>query len=355
MPCPIASVAPHEAWTFCHAILPDVSRTFALNIPVLPPSLRDAVCCAYLLCRIADTIEDTEPLDEPLRAGLYDALHRAVRPDDPKGDAFERTSWTGTAPAAYARLVAGAPLVLAAYATLSRAQREPIAACVREMIAGMRTLGGRPRDGGVRFICDDLVGLDRYCHFVAGTVGIMLTRLFAAELGDSARLASRETLERGRRFGLGLQAVNIIKDHADDIARGTCFVPRMCVDASAPDRAIRAECRADLIRHALAHLDEAMQFALAVPSHAEGIRLFCLWALMLALGTLREAARPSARTPKVERAEVATILSESRRWVADDAALRQWYESYRAQVVRAVDGIAAPADGRRRPDGASPA
>src|SRR5215472_17511271 len=45
-------------------ILPGVSRTFALTIPELPPALRTAVTNAYLLCRIADTIED-EPALSP--------------------------------------------------------------------------------------------------------------------------------------------------------------------------------------------------------------------------------------------------------------------------------------------------
>ena len=43
-------------------ILPYVSRTFALTIPQLPPALRTAVTNAYLLCRIADTIEDEPAL-----------------------------------------------------------------------------------------------------------------------------------------------------------------------------------------------------------------------------------------------------------------------------------------------------
>ncbi|HXN09990.1 MAG TPA: squalene/phytoene synthase family protein, partial [Steroidobacteraceae bacterium] len=43
-------------------ILPHVSRTFALTIPQLPPALRTAVTNAYLLCRIADTIEDEPAL-----------------------------------------------------------------------------------------------------------------------------------------------------------------------------------------------------------------------------------------------------------------------------------------------------
>src|ERR1700730_19124272 len=47
-------------------ILPHVSRTFALTIPQLPSALRTPVTTAYLLCRIADTIEDEPalPADE---------------------------------------------------------------------------------------------------------------------------------------------------------------------------------------------------------------------------------------------------------------------------------------------------
>jgi farnesyl-diphosphate farnesyltransferase len=49
--------------TYQRDILQGVSRTFALTIPQLPPGLRDAVGNAYLLCRIADTIEDEPALD----------------------------------------------------------------------------------------------------------------------------------------------------------------------------------------------------------------------------------------------------------------------------------------------------
>ncbi len=47
---------------FCNEILPKVSRTFALTIRLLPPDLEHPVLLAYLLCRIADTIEDTADL-----------------------------------------------------------------------------------------------------------------------------------------------------------------------------------------------------------------------------------------------------------------------------------------------------
>src|SRR5665213_283483 len=56
------SVTSDEAYQ--DQILPHVSRTFALTIPQLPSGLRQAVTSAYLLCRIADTIED-EPALSP--------------------------------------------------------------------------------------------------------------------------------------------------------------------------------------------------------------------------------------------------------------------------------------------------
>src|SRR5579862_1671854 len=61
--------------TYQDEILPHVSRTFALTIPQLPPGLRTGVTNAYLLCRIADTIEDQTTASAAARLGL---LHRFV-------------------------------------------------------------------------------------------------------------------------------------------------------------------------------------------------------------------------------------------------------------------------------------
>src|SRR6201986_1793808 len=59
---PLHSSLTDEAYQ--DSILPAVSRTFALTIPELPLALRTSVTNAYLLCRIADTIED-EPALSP--------------------------------------------------------------------------------------------------------------------------------------------------------------------------------------------------------------------------------------------------------------------------------------------------
>ena len=55
-------------------MLPEVSRTFALGIRLLPPSLSFTVSIAYLICRIADTIEDNSALAVPVRRALLAEL-----------------------------------------------------------------------------------------------------------------------------------------------------------------------------------------------------------------------------------------------------------------------------------------
>src|SRR5690606_37444391 len=51
-----------------------VSRSFAFTIPELPQALRPAVINAYLLCRIADTIEDHATLDRAAKQAAFAAL-----------------------------------------------------------------------------------------------------------------------------------------------------------------------------------------------------------------------------------------------------------------------------------------
>jgi farnesyl-diphosphate farnesyltransferase len=63
---------------FCRRALPEVSRTFALNIPVLPAPLDLVVTIAYLLCRIADTLEDEAVGQVSERAELFRSLGQLV-------------------------------------------------------------------------------------------------------------------------------------------------------------------------------------------------------------------------------------------------------------------------------------
>ncbi len=326
-----------DAWKFCHDILPDVSRTFALNIPVLPEDLAPSVCCGYLLCRIADTIEDRMDLKSAERQQLFDLYLRMLgRPEDSEAYGEWLRHWPPDVEEATRRLAVGVPDVLGAYASLPEAHRLPIQECVHEMVEGMRKMIDRPPVEGRVYVCSDLEELERYCHYVAGVVGLMLTRIFRDALGPS--FGAPEQLDPGRRFGLGLQLTNILKDQQADFSRGVCFVPREWTDAQG---ALSAGPKARLIRRTLSHLNVAHDYALGVPGSADKIRLFCLWALWMAVATLREVGRAQSDHPKIGRDEVTSILEFTQAHVRDDEKLRSRYAELHREAEREADRLRA--------------
>ena len=70
---------------FGRDILPEVSRTFALSIRVLPGELGRAVLAAYLLCRIADTLEDEPVAPAGAKAVIVDAGPSCTSPKAARG------------------------------------------------------------------------------------------------------------------------------------------------------------------------------------------------------------------------------------------------------------------------------
>ena len=126
-----------EAERFAREILPAVSRTFALSIRVLPGALGRAVLAAYLLCRIADTLEDEPSLDAEAKAALLDELERCFD-DAAAADAFPARVRELTGEAAHVRLTKHADLVFVLFRSLTPATRVHVTKWVHEMITGMR-------------------------------------------------------------------------------------------------------------------------------------------------------------------------------------------------------------------------
>ena len=63
-------------------ILPGVSRTFALTIPVLPEKLARVMTNAYLLCRLADTIEDDVGLEHAQKSEFHARFVAVVKGEE---------------------------------------------------------------------------------------------------------------------------------------------------------------------------------------------------------------------------------------------------------------------------------
>jgi farnesyl-diphosphate farnesyltransferase len=303
-------------------LLDGVSRTFALTIPQLPEGLAQPVANAYLLCRIVDTIEDEVSLDSQQKREFCDQFIRVVAGEEaPEALALALHPLLSeqTIPAEH-ELVRLIPRVIAITHKLDAPQREALALCVAIMGKGMAEFQGRDLRHGLA----NMAEMDSYCYHVAGVVGEMLTRLFCHYSPVIA--AERELMMKlAVSFGQGLQMTNILKDLWDDHSRQVCWLPRSTFDAAGFDLSTLkpghnspgfAAGFQQLIGIAHAHLRNALEYTMHIPASEPGIREFCLWALGMAMLTLRKINGhlnfSDSKQVKISRRSVKTVIAASR-------------------------------------------
>lgn len=310
-------------------ILPHVSRTFALTIPQLPATLRISVTNAYLLCRIADTIEDEPALSPGETLALLERLKGVVAGrGDPTLLAMEvdKRLSESTLPAER-ELIRHMARVLKVTASLAAPQRAAIQRCVELMCYGMPRFQSTASLRGLARKAD----LDEYCYYVAGVVGDMLTELFC-DYSEGVAVHRAELSRRAVSFAQGLQMTNILKDVWEDRSRGACWLPQEVFTPHGIDLArLSPESRdarfdaamLELIGVAHAHLRNALDYTLLIPGTEVGIRRFCLWAIGLAVLTLQKIAKNPGFTAgaqvKISRSAVAMT-----RLLSDFAVHRDW-------------------------------
>jgi farnesyl-diphosphate farnesyltransferase len=322
-------------------MLPRVSRTFALCIRFLPSDIRTPVLLSYLLCRIADTIEDNVILSvERKRALLMGFAEQLTVMTPAVGEIESSLPVEGGADGV---LVGSAGRVLRVFAGQDAEVRGVITPWVREMCRGMaeyapqriRTSGEDSRELSALATEHDL---EAYCYFVAGTVGHLLTELF----GGLRPLVPRDTMDRldglAESFGAGLQLTNIIIDVSDDQRRGVSYVPedlcrRQGISSGAllqPAEHRRARAvMGHLIRKARRHLADAVMYCELLPKGEHQIRLFCLLPVFLALRTLREVESSpvfpvAGQRVKIGRAAVYRTVAAARLCASSNQLVRAY-------------------------------
>ena len=336
------------------SILPGVSRTFALTIPVLPARLTEVVTNAYLLCRLADTIEDDVGLDNAQKT----AYHRrfvAVVEGSEAAEPFAAELLPLLSSCALAderELVRNAAKVVRVTHGFSAAERAALTRCVRIMCAGMPEF---QRNKSLRGLAD-LDEMASYCYFVAGVVGEMLTELFCLHCPELRKHRDR-LMQLAVSFGQGLQMTNILKDIWDDRQAHTCWLPRSVFKDDGFDLERLEEQHVsetfaaglnELVGVAHAHLRNAMEYTCLIPKRETGIRKFCFWAIGLAVMTLRKIHRNPAFTSgaevKVSRRTVKATIVTTNLTLMSNRTLRLMFD-------RAADGLplAEPCVPRQRP------
>lgn len=318
-------------------LLQGVSRTFALTIPQLPDRLNRVVSNAYLLCRIVDTIEDEVNLtaDQKRRfcTGFIDVLENGADAERFSSDLATRLSEQTLA--AEHRLIRNIPHVVGITRQFDAVQRDALTCCVKTMASGMWKFQARQLNAGLK----DLPTLNRYCYYVAGCVGEMLTKLFCHYSPEIARNC-RGLFTKAAAFGQGLQMTNILKDIWDDLERGVCWLPRDVFRQRGYDLAQLTPHHHDarfcaglrqLVTIAHGYLQEALAYTLLIPRKETGIRHFCLWAIGMAVLTLQKIRRQldfqSSGQVKISRRSVRATILASKISVRHDALLNMAFQA----------------------------
>jgi farnesyl-diphosphate farnesyltransferase len=205
---------------------------------------------------------------------------------------------------------------------------------------------GRFQGNGHGLGLHDVAELHAYCYYVAGVVGEMLTEHFCDYSPEID--ARREALQaRTVSFGQGLQMTNVLKDIWDDLERGFCWLPRdvfdrsgFDLDALSPQHGSKEFERGlgELISIAHGHLKDALDYTLLIPRGETGIRHFCLWALGMAVLTLRKIDRhrdfSSSRQVKITRRTVKATVLVSNMVTRSDRSLRVLFSLCAAGLPR---------------------
>jgi farnesyl-diphosphate farnesyltransferase len=323
------------AW--CYEVVDGVSRTFAITIAELNDPLSREICVSYLLCRVADTVEDSPDIPPGEQARLLaryrDALDPAASADvqqfreavDPYVPTDPNPDW---------QVVAHAPRVVRTFDTLDAQARESIRPQVLELVDGMETFVERYADeGGLRIQTID--ELEEYCWYAAGTVGVLVTALVSR---DAPPAVVAELDRNNRSFALLLQLVNVAKDVGTDYeTEDNVYLPEAWLSEADvttdgltdPDNATAvASVVQRLTDHAATYLDGAQAWLEAVPESRGNTLAAWLIPFLLAAGTIRElrdrAADPVAEGDvKVSREEVAAVIAAADRDSPDVGRLRK--------------------------------
>ena len=316
-------------------MLDEVSRSFALTIPVLPPPLCDAVGNAYLLCRIADTIEDETALTVAQKKEFSDQLMVAFNDQNEAKLLAENLTkcLSDVTTIGEKELIAEIPRVIGILHGLSQPQREAIEKCVRIMSTGMMEFQVENDNRGLQ----DLSELNRYCYCAAGVVGEMLTELFC-DYSSEINEERQRLFQLSVSFGQVLQMTNILQDMWEDRQRGACWLPRDVFEKLGLELDSVTTYRDDpryenaiieLLGIARFHLDQAVKYILLIPTREIGIRQHCIRALGMSVLTLRRIhATPTfteGEKVKISHTSLRAVLFSSGFMARSNLVLRQFF------------------------------
>jgi len=301
-------------------ILRSVSRSFYLSIRFLPAQLRKPIALAYLLARTTDTVADTAQISASVRMETLKLLSNGIQ------DTASREVVTKLVASFVSlqeneserRLLESLPDYLASLEATEHADRNDIRIVLEKITRGqMLDLQRFDNPREIRAL-STAADLDEYTYLVAGCVGEFWTQLCFRHVRKFASRTGDEMLALGKRYGMALQLINVLRDEGSDLRAGRCYFPEHELSAVhlTPSQILHEPERFQPIyqtwlEKAKAGLECGMEYSRAIENRR--VRTATVLPALIGARTLAllNAAGPMAlhRTVKVPRSEIRGMIS----------------------------------------------
>ncbi|XP_074065617.1 squalene synthase isoform X2 [Macrotis lagotis] len=301
----------------CYKYLNQTSRSFAAVIQALDSELRNAVCIFYLILRALDTVEDDMSISMDKKVPLLKNFHSYLyQPDWRYMESTEKDRQ-----------------VLEDFSTISSEFRN-LAECYQVVIDDICQKMGHGMAEFLEKKVNSVQEWDKYCYYVAGLVGIGLSRLFSASdledpiIGEDSKLANS--------MGLFLQKTNIIRDYYEDLMEGREFWPqevwsrygKKLSDLAKPENIdLAIHCLNELITNALQHIPDILTYLSRLRN--QSVFNFCAIPQVMAIATLAACYNNQQvfmGKVKIRKGQAVTLMMEATNMPAVKAIMYQYME-----------------------------
>ncbi len=322
---------------FCKEILPRVSRSFALTIPVLDDELHIPVLINYLQDRLLDNFEDELKDKDISLTKRKQMMNIVVELFNPANNHYlssaemvrEYASLMPETP--LQELTEKAVLVRKAYDNMEVDLQEVSYKWLQEMNKGMQKY--------LALEIETFNQLDEYCYYVAGTVGGFLTDVvfLLRNVPEHNKEALKNTFKAA---GLFLQKVNLVRDIKKDyFKRERVFWPLKSLGITLKqlfverNKDISLLVLKKMVDNIIGHIPDLLKYYEALPTDLPGYKEFFCINNALGMATVNKMKDNSdiffgKKEVKVSKIEFLKILQNP------EKSFYNWISKFTADRVR---------------------
>ena len=208
-------------------LLKNTSRSLYLSVQALPKKIRSPFGIAYLLCRYADTIADTELLPARKRLDWIVRFPNLVQTQNLEEQQQLISEISGQTENPYeTELIKHLPVCLDVYNKTEEIFKPFILEVVHAVCEGMKIdLSYFPHENFTTPKAFALeADLQHYCRLMGGKPGRFWSQLIYHTV--QIPLEEEKFYQLGEQVGDALQIVNILRDLPKDLQLGRCYFPQ---------------------------------------------------------------------------------------------------------------------------------